>query len=266
MKTSRLLLPLLFMLAGCGIPLSEKAIEETPEGVYVKQLVKWNAARDYASLEAALVPAAKGPGLRAAMEQAAQAVPVEAPASIRFVSWNFSQTTGQDRHVYLAAEYEYGPDRWLLVTANVVGKPGSFQLWNFRVQPMNQSLEEFNRFTLAGKSWLHFFMLAATALALGTSLYALVLCVRTAGLRRKWLWVLFILCGFGAFSLNWTTGTLKFGLLQSYVLSAACLRSGFAGPWILSFAIPVGAIIFLAKRKKKAANPAAVVPPGPNVS
>ena len=39
-----------------------------------------------------------------------------------------------------------------------------------------------------------------------STLYALVLCIRTRNVKSKWLWILFILVGFGAVQANWTTG------------------------------------------------------------
>ena len=59
-----------------------------------------------------------------------------------------------------------------------------------------------------------------------------------------------MLFGIISFRLNWTTGDFEFQLLNIRLLGAGFLRSGTVAPWILSFAIPVGAILFWIKRSK----------------
>jgi hypothetical protein len=79
------------------------------------------------------------------------------------------------------------------------------------------------------------------------SLFALVQCIRTK-VRRKWLWILFILFSFGSISLNWNTSDLHFTLIQFQLFGAGC-GQGMGGPWMLSIGFPLGAIWFLVKRK-----------------
>jgi hypothetical protein len=68
--------------------------------------------------------------------------------------------------------------------------------------------------------------------------------------RRKWLWIIFILIGFGKLSLNWTTGQILFNPLSFYVqlFSVAVIKHGPYAPWIFSISIPLGAIIFFLKK------------------
>jgi hypothetical protein len=63
-------------------------------------------------------------------------------------------------------------------------------------------------------------------------------------LPRKWLWVLFILAGVGKFAVNWTSGEWGIAPLSLQLLSASAVASLY-GPWILSFSLPLGAIVFL---------------------
>ena len=101
--------------------------------------------------------------------------------------------------------------------------------------------------TLAGKSGAQFAVMASAAVVVALTLYAFVLCIRTRNVKRKWLWILFILVGFGAVQANWTTGEIGFKLLNIQLFSAGAVAQSYS-PWIITAALPLGAIIFLFKR------------------
>jgi hypothetical protein len=86
------------------------------------------------------------------------------------------------------------------------------------------------------------------------TLTVLVVCIRTKMQRRKWLWILFILFGFGRLSVNWTTGQWGIGVLAVQLFSASA-HADFFGPWIVSVSLPAGAVIFLIKRRNLQAGP-----------
>ena len=85
--------------------------------------------------------------------------------------------------------------------------------------------------------------------ALLITLYALVLCVKTKPLKRKWLWILFILVGFGQFVINWSTGEFQIAPLALQLFSASALASPY-GPWIIAVSLPIGAALFIDRRRK----------------
>jgi hypothetical protein len=64
------------------------------------------------------------------------------------------------------------------------------------------------------------------------------------------LWIPFILAGVCQFNLNWTTGQLGFVPLAVQVFGAHWVRAGLVGPIIISFGIPLGAILFWMHRGK----------------
>jgi len=64
------------------------------------------------------------------------------------------------------------------------------------------------------------------------------------------LWIIFILFGFVTFSLNWTTGEFEIQLISIKLFGVGIIKLGIIAPWIVSFSIPIGAIIFWIKRKK----------------
>ncbi len=81
------------------------------------------------------------------------------------------------------------------------------------------------------------------------TLYALVICIGTRLVGRKWPWVLFILVGFGSIAVNWTSGQWRV-VPFSIQLFSASVAAQLYGPWIVSASIPLGAIVFLALRKE----------------
>jgi hypothetical protein len=66
---------------------------------------------------------------------------------------------------------------------------------------------------------------------------------------RKWLWVLFILLGLGKLAVNWSTGEWQVMPLAVQVFSASIFSSPYS-PWILAVSFPLGAIVFLFRRRE----------------
>jgi hypothetical protein len=67
------------------------------------------------------------------------------------------------------------------------------------------------------------------------------------GLRRKWLWFIFILFGIGQLSVDWNSGAWEFSPLHFLLFSASAVSPGY-GPWVVSTALPLGAAWYLARR------------------
>jgi hypothetical protein len=54
----------------------------------------------------------------------------------------------------------------------------------------------------------------------------------------------------GKLIVNWTTGELGFSLLSFQLFSASFIRASDFDPWLVSVSLPLGALVFLAQRKK----------------
>ena len=83
------------------------------------------------------------------------------------------------------------------------------------------------------------------------TLWVLVLCIRTK-MRRKILWSILILLGATTLTLNWTTGEMDFQLFSLHLPSARYYKAGIYAPWIFSVSFPLGAVMFLIKRRFEA--------------
>jgi hypothetical protein len=205
------------------------------------------AAHDYPAIEAALDPALRTPDLRGKLEQMAGILPAGDPKSVHTVG-AFTLTTATATTFSLTLEYEY-PTAWILAALVLEKRDGQLTLKSFQLVPRSQSMEVENRFTLDGKAPLHYVVLALAVAIPLFILFALVLCVRTKFEKRKWLWVLFVAVGLVQFQFNWTSGDWQIRPVSFALFGAGFVRSGPVGPWIFTLAVPVGAIVFLLRRR-----------------
>jgi len=86
------------------------------------------------------------------------------------------------------------------------------------------------------------------------------MCARSR-VRKKGLWIVFILFGIVTVQMNWTTGDTQLSPFSFLLLGAACFQSSSWAPWILSLGMPVGAVVFLWKRKQLVVNSPPELPP-----
>lgn len=134
-------------------------------------------------------------------------------------------------------------DSWFLVKAIVDGVDGVYKLAAFYVEPRAESRKERNVFDFRGKSLRQYFVLFLAGAVPVFILCNAYLCARS-GIRHRWIWLCFILFGFSSYSVDWTSGLWGFSLFTFSFLGAAISRNGLDGPWIVSFYLPVGAIIY----------------------
>jgi hypothetical protein len=168
--------------------------------------------------------------------------PSESPVSVKVVGAHIFH--GQEYSTTdISLEYQF-PSKWLLVNI-VTQRTGNVStIAGFNVEPLRDSLENLNRFTFVGKSAPQYLMLMLAVCSLLFSFYVLILCIRTKGGKRKWLWMLFILLGLGKLAVNWTTGqwaVTVFSLQIPCGMATALLY----GPWTVAASLPLGAIVYL---------------------
>ncbi len=144
--------------------------------------------------------------------------------------------------------YEYAfPEGWRLAYVQLRKDMGGLVITGMTVKTLPAPLEQINAFTFQGKGPIHLlFFGLAIAFALLT-LVSVIACWRTPIPRRKWLWIVFILFGFGKWTLNWTTGAVSFAPV-TFILFSAGFTKQFYGPLMLQIAVPVGAVVFWLRR------------------
>lgn len=147
------------------------------------------------------------------------------------------------RQVSLAYQIQF-PDAWVVADIVVESSGQERRIKTANFQPISDSLQVLNAFTFKNKSIIHFLFFVACILIPIFMIVTIVLCVRSR-VRRRWLWISFIVIGLVQFQLNWSTGAWTIQPISFSLLGAAYFRPGLYGPWTLKFAIPIGAIIFL---------------------
>ncbi|WP_247664474.1 hypothetical protein [Ideonella alba] len=244
----RLLIPILaLLLSACDQQAMFDRFVPKEEAALAKQVVSQLAARDYASVEAQLDPSLRSPDLRSKLEAMAEHIPSGEHISVRTVGAH-TNITNSVTSFNLTFEYQY-KDSWLLANVVLERRNGKVLVQGIHVTPRSTSLEAENAFTFDGKSALHY---AVLVLAVGIPLfvvYALIACVRTQIPKRKWLWLLFVAVGMVQFRFNWTTGAWGVHPFSVALLGAGFAKAGPVAPYIFTLAFPLGAFVFLMKRR-----------------
>lgn len=203
---------------------------------------------DFDAIEAKIDPTLKGTQLRPKLERIASVFPPGKPSDIQTVGAQTFSNPDTTR-VSLTFQYAY-PGKWLLANVVLQKKEGEVVVAGITVRPLRDSLENINRFSFDGKGITHYAVFAlAIAIPLAIVLVT-ILCIKTPIPKRKWLWVIFVLAGFVEVTLNWTDGNLTVKPISFLLFGAGFSKASPYGPLLLSVSIPIGAIVFLFKRKK----------------
>lgn len=238
---------LLVVLAACSVQRMNAWLSTPEERAFAEEMVRTIQAGDMSRVVAVSDPETMGDFTERLLKQIRGLTP-PGPATLMTVNSNTMTANGQTR-TFKTFNYELGAgQRWAIL--QIILHPTGDKIWlaGVYVQPMPRSPSAAHAFSLNGKGAKHYVWLAAMFIAAMTSMTAFVLILRTRGLRFKWLWAIGSLIGIVGFQLNWTTGESGIWPTSFFLLGAAALRNGPLLPWVMTFAIPVVAIIFLVLR------------------
>ena len=236
-------------LSGCG-PMDN--FYEGPDGDYGKSLFSDLQARNVKILQQRFDPKVLASGSPSTFDQMAAFFPPTPPRSVAVVfrtTQIFHLEDGTARRVTVSLQYEF-ETRWLLANARWrETTSGDKIIEGMNVQPLAKPLQEINSFQLEGKGIANYAILVlAIALPLFCTV-ALVACIRTPmPHKRKILWCLGILVGFGRLGVDWTSGAIAVSPLYVQFLSAGWLRWGPLAPHQISISVPLFAMLFLWRR------------------
>lgn len=251
-KIFAVLFALLIALPGCDQQTAFDALVPKAESEFAKHHLAQLAAKDFTSVESRLDASLIAPDTRLKLEQMAQQFPASTPTSVATIGAH-TNTVNDTTTYNLSYEYEY-PKTWLVANVVLQRRGTDLIVLGTHVNPATQSLKDANRFNLSGKGALHYLVLAMAICVPLFIVYSLVLCFRTTFPKRKWLWVLFVGMGLVQVSLNWTTGAFGIQPLSFLLLGGGFVQAGPYAPVILTFALPIGALIFLYKRRSLKAS------------
>ncbi len=144
-------------------------------------------------------------------------------------------------------QFEVG---WAVANFALKRDNGKTTVVGLNVHRTEASQRELTAFSLTNKSFVHYIVLLIAVVVPVFIVVTLFFCIKTPIPKRKWLWVLLVLLGFGAISINWTTGEYAMRLLSANLLGASAFAAGPHAPWVITAAFPLGAILFWIKRRR----------------
>lgn len=235
-----LLLFMLLAVGACALPSADEAREAQAERVL--EAVR---TQDREALERLATNALRLNLTDEALAEMSGYVPEGEPEQARTIFW---QSTVQPGRSYYRVLREYRYPETVLTVDTLMARDGDgpWSVDGVHVNSIPASEAALGGFALTGKTPLHYAVLSFTVLApiicLGTAAFA--------GVRRRWGWMIGSLFGVGQFAFNWGTGALQFQALNVSILSAGFFKGpAITDPWILSFAIPIPALLFWVLRK-----------------
>ncbi|MGE4049468.1 MAG: hypothetical protein AB7F38_00250 [Piscinibacter sp.] len=97
---------------------------------------------------------------------------------------------------------------------------------------------------------MYYILQAVSAAGVLTMIAAVVLCFKPPAPRRKWLWLALVLLGFVYVSLHPVAESYEIKAAYVAFLAASRIEQLTAAPEDVGIVIPVGALIFLAVRRR----------------
>ncbi|MGC9450607.1 MAG: hypothetical protein ACP5I4_04105 [Oceanipulchritudo sp.] len=205
---------------------------------------------DFGPIVEDMDPEIKPDNVAALLSQMRNFFPPGDPDAVNLVGYQTRSASGQPAIHNLTYQYGFG-GQWVLATIRFKEiSENRNTILAFNVAPLERPLQETNRFSLEGKGPKHYVFLGLCLAVPVFILATLIACIRTPMKRSKWLWVIFVVVGFGQISINWTTGQIGVNLLNIQLFGAAAMASNMYAPWILSISLPLGALLFWIRRDK----------------
>jgi hypothetical protein len=200
-------------------------------------------------------PAAVKPELQRSLQDASRLFPHQEPRDVKtivdFVNVHCENGpvggTTDTWRANVTLQYEFA-GVWLLASATVSKNADAMLIDGVEVERIAGPLDKINSFSFERKSTFQYAFLAAVCAMPIFIVAALVICFRTPLPKHKWLWSIFIAFGVGQIALNWTTGRIDVSLLNVQLLGAGFVKPSAYTPVYLLLSLPLGAIVFLARR------------------
>lgn len=240
-----------------GIPLDDRAFSNIPweDRLFTKEI--------FESLEAGDVETIAGHvhndlinDVRDQLPLVISALGLGEPLSKQMLEWQMVSNEQGNRHTILC-QYRF-PNIWVAVSLVFKTWGTQKKIIGLSIEHNDKPLHEVHAFAFFSKTAFHYLFLFLTVCVVVFCAATLVICIRSDIGKKKWLWNAFILTGEGKFCLNWTTADYGFEILDFQFPLYTFSKDGDYSPWIICIWMPVGAIVFLLRRKallKKAHEP-----------
>ena len=246
-----LVLSVILLLAACSPQAWNDKLSTPKERATAERVIALLRARDVNGLKA-MSDAQLAPQLTPeSLRPIAAMTPSAGAPSLQTVAVKTMAVGGAARTMK-ALNYEMGNGKsWAMIQVVLDTSGDPIRVDGFRVFPADRQPSTINDFTLTGKPVLAYVWLAMMVLAVAVTILGAATAFRSPRFRKlRWLWVIGSLFSFGTFSLNWTTGAFGMMPISFLLLGAGALRAGPLSPWVVSFAIPVVAIVILVLNRR----------------
>lgn len=242
---------LVVLFAGCDTHAWLQQFVPKEEDSFARGFIDWIRQGQYAASEEMVDPNVRPEFTRDAFEQMRLFLNRGDPLSVETVGY---QKLAQDIGYRSSLTYQIQfSDSWILGEVVIEKTDSKLSVLGIHFEPLAASLAKSNGFTFENKSPGHVAFLVVQLLLIGFSICVAVLAWKS-NIKRKWLWIIVTLVGIVQVNLNWTSGELDFRIIDVRIPVASAMKMGPYAPWILSFELPMGAILFLVKRKRLEQN------------
>lgn len=144
-------------------------------------------------------------------------------------------------------QYQFKEKRYLIKLIYSQQKDTT-QVLGIHIKKLTDSLQNINKVVFSKATTLQYFVLTLIIIIPIIILTSLIFCIRTNNLKHKGLWIIFIIFGLIGFHFNWTTQSFIINPITLQLFGSGYFRASRYAPLMLSFSLPIGAIIFLTKQ------------------
>lgn len=193
--------------------------------------------------------------IKAFLTNAVQNMSGALATKIRVVECNSrgSITSGSGSFSTHRLGYEYTFEKAnVLFTFTIREKGNTLKVVGFDGIVLKAPLDELTRFTLTGKTLVHYVFLGLTIIVPIFIVISLITLIASSIPRKKKLvWTaIIVLVNVVRFVVNWNTAEIDFQILHfNFFGGFSFVRPSLASPWLIGFNLPLGAILFWMKRK-----------------
>jgi len=255
MKTCYLYFLLLIGIVSCNVPTEIPVADKAkPADEFARTFIEKIISGQTDSAFADIQPEVLNDEAKEFITNASLNINGEIPMKYRVVEANWTSgvdsKTGKFMYYRLGYEYEF-ETRNILFTTIINDNDGKLLVSSFNGEFLSAPLSELTKFTMTGKSGLHYIFLVFCIIVPLFILTTFIIMLKSKmTIKKKVIWALIILLvSLPKFLINWNSGQLDFKLLNISLLGSGFFKPTLYSAWILTFSIPIGAIIYRFKRK-----------------
>lgn len=168
-------------------------------------------------------------------------------------SWrSYSFSNKDDYTIYsLGYEYKYQQANVLFVF-KIKEMNNVLSVANFNGKILSAPLEDLTKFDFNNKTYLHYVFILLSIIILVINIWTFIYMTYTKiSIKKKILWgVLILSLSFPKILINWNSGEIDFNIFNFSLLGGVGLqKANLYSSWILSFNIPIGALLYWNKKK-----------------